>query len=88
MYFGTSETSGSLGRVWFRKGFWDGYRGRKSRSREKNKEETNVSKLGSKIGATEDNIPGAKVQTNDNLAPCNGPEDFAKQNSAQATTCF
>ena len=58
--FTTLETSGSLGRVWLRKGFWDCYRGHKSRSREKNIEETNVSKLGSEIRVTEDGIPGAK----------------------------
>ena len=47
--FATLEKSGSLGRVWFRKGFWDCYRGRKSRSSEKNMEETNVSKLEVKL---------------------------------------
>ena len=35
-----------------------------------------------------DDIPGAKVQMNDNLSPVMVPEDFAKQNSAQATTRF
>ena len=32
-------------------------------------EETNVSKLGSEIRVTEGNIPGAKLQMNDNLVP-------------------
>ena len=36
-------------------------------------EETNVSKLGSEIRVTEDDIPGAKVQMNDNLVRFNGP---------------
>ena len=36
-------------------------------------EETNVSNLGSEIRVTEDDIPGAKVQMNDYLVPCNGP---------------
>ena len=43
--------------------------------------ETNVSKLGSEIKVTEDNIPGTKVQMNDNFVPSDVPEDFAKQNS-------
>ena len=36
-------------------------------------EETNVSKLGSEIRVTEDDIPGAKLQMNNNIFPCNGP---------------
>ena len=51
-------------------------------------EETNVSKLGSEIRVTEDDIPGAKVQMNGNLVLAMVPEDFAKQNSAQADTRF
>ena len=39
----------------------------------KNTKETNVSKLGSEIRVTEDDIPGVKVQMNDNLVPYNSP---------------
>ena len=38
-------------------------------------EETNVSKLGSEIRVTEDDIPGAKVQMNGNLVLVMVPED-------------
>ena len=67
--FATLETSGSLGRVWLRKDFWDCYRGRKSRSQEKNMEETIVSKLGGEIRATENDIPDAKLV--ENVEDCN-----------------
>ena len=68
-------------------GFWDCYRGCNSQSREKKMEKTNVSEFGSEVRVSEDDIPGAKVQMNDNLVPCSGPRRL-KQNSAQATTCF
>ena len=42
-------------------------------TKEKNMEESNVSTLESEIRVTEDDIPGAKAQMNDNLVPCNGP---------------
>ena len=67
--FATLETSGSLGRVWLRKGFWDCYRGRKSRSQEENVEETSVSKLGGEIRATENDIPDGKLV--ENVEDCN-----------------
>ena len=41
-------------------------------------EETTVSKLGSEIRETEDDISGAKVQMNDNLVPCNGPRKLCE----------
>ena len=40
--------------------------------------ETNVSKLGSKVRVTEDDIPGAKLQMNENLDPCNGLRRVSK----------
>ena len=39
----------------------------------KKTKETNVSKLGSEIGVTEDDIPGVKVQMNDNFVSSNSP---------------
>ena len=41
-------------------------------------EETNVSNLEVKL-LTEDDIPGAKVQMNDNLVPCNSPRRLCKK---------
>ena len=62
MYLATLETSGRLGRVWFCKGFWDRYSGRKSRSRDKNMEESDLSRPREEIRVTEDDIPGAKLK--------------------------
>ena len=51
-------------------------------------EETNVSNLEVKL-LTEDDIPGAKVQMNDNLVPCNSPRRLLKKkNSVQGATHF
>ena len=58
------ETSGSLGRAWCRKVFWDRYGGRESRSSEKNMEESHLPKLGEEFGVTVDDIPGAKLVKN------------------------
>ena len=41
-------------------------------------DETNVSELESEIGVTEDDIPGAKVQMNNNLVPCNSLRRLCK----------
>ena len=72
-------TGGSLGRVWFRKYFWDRCSGRK-------KEESSLSQLEEEIGLTEDDMPGAKLVKNTVEQLSRPPEALPKTNSAQATT--